>query len=113
LPRGVSQRDLLASFDAKTGAFAQVPFVDATGAVEPAAAVAPSLAVVDLAGTTVTIGGPVAGLQPMRIGRVLGPDGAPVARIVVTRVLEAGAIADVLDGREKIQRGARVRFDLP
>jgi len=69
--------------------------------------------IADVSGELVTIAGPTAGLGPLRIGRVLGPDGTPVAKIVVGRVLEGGITASVVEGREKIVRGAVVRFDVP
>ncbi len=69
--------------------------------------------IADVAGDLVTIAGPTAGLGPLRIGRVLGPDGTPVAKVVIGRVLEGGITASVVEGREKIVRGAVVRFDGP
>jgi hypothetical protein len=109
LPRGASQRDVLGSFDARSGAYARIPFVGGAPA-GPAKLPAAEWSVVDVSGTTVTVSGPVAGLAPMRIGRVLDATGATVARIVVTRVLDAGVVADVLDGG--VRRGAKVMFDL-
>jgi hypothetical protein len=135
LPPGVDQKTVLGSFDAATGAFARVPFVyaepppplagetslappapgvprpvigagDAAGRVAP-----PGLTVADVSGDMVSISGSTAGLRPMQLGRVLGPDGATVARIVLVQVLEKGAVASAVDGREKIERGARVEFE--
>ena len=68
--------------------------------------------VAGIEGDVVTLSGPAAGLEPLRVGRVLGPDGAPVARIVVTRLLpEGGAAASVSEGRERVVTGAKVSFD--
>src|SRR5262249_43922440 len=109
LPRGASQSAVLGSFDAKTGELARVPFV--TLEESPAPAPAPAAwTVIDVADTAVTVGGPVGGLAPMMIGRVLDADGATVARVVVVKVLEAGIVASVVDGGERIKRGAAVRF---
>lgn len=76
-----------------------------------AAKAAPRLEVADLSGDLVTISGPVAGIRPMQIGEVLGPGGAPVARLVVVQVFEGGLVASAVEGRSKILRGALVRFD--
>jgi len=126
LPPGVEQKAVLGSFDAATGALARVPFV----AVEPgpgAPAVAPApaaqapgtppalpateLSVADVAGTLVSMSGPAQGLEPLRLGRVLGPDGSTVARLVVIQVVEGGVLARAAEGSDRIVRGARVRFD--
>jgi hypothetical protein len=113
LPRGVRQADVLGSFDVKSGAFARVPFVALEE--EPAVAAPPAapsaLTVLDVADEAVTIGGPITGLAPMMIGRVLDADGAVVAHVVVVRVLEGGIVASVVDGRDRIKRGAAVRFE--
>ncbi|MFT3916619.1 MAG: glucodextranase DOMON-like domain-containing protein [Anaeromyxobacteraceae bacterium] len=157
LPPGVDQRKVLGAHDARTGAFARVPFVYGDGAdpflpeggVAPASAPTPAVAsvasaaanaaplpealapralprpdaarpaaagawtVADVSGDLVTIAGPAAGLAALRIGRVLGPDGATVARVVVGRVVEGGITASVVEGRDRIVRGAAVRFDAP
>ncbi|HSB21213.1 MAG TPA: glucodextranase DOMON-like domain-containing protein [Anaeromyxobacteraceae bacterium] len=126
LPPGVDQKAVLGSFDAATGAFARVPFVYAeppppapplapsVGPAEQArsrGAAPPALTVADVSGDMVSISGPPAGIKPMQLGRVLGPDGATVARIVVVQVLDKGLVASAVDGREKIERGARVEFE--
>jgi len=133
LPAGVDQQQVLGSYDEATGAFARVPFVYASpppGAAPGARAVAPGgpdrgagegprpsaaapavLKVADVMGDMVSITGPSAGLKPFQMGRVLGPDGATVARIVVTQLLPGGLVASAVDGRERIERGATVRFD--
>lgn len=117
LPAGVDQKTALGSFDAATGAFARVPFVYGEPPPPPAAPAQDPVAtpaawtVVDVSGDMVSISGPAAGLRPMQLGRVLGPDGATAARIVVVQVLQKGAVASAVDGRERIERGARVEFD--
>lgn len=114
LPRGANQRAVLGSYDGKTGAFARVPFVDLEPSppkLAPDAGPPPAPTVVDVAGSTVSIGGATAGIKPMMIGFVLDADGGTVARIVVVRVLESGLVADVVDGADKIKRGAAVRFE--
>ncbi|MFO0583451.1 MAG: glucodextranase DOMON-like domain-containing protein [Anaeromyxobacter sp.] len=154
LPPGVDQKKVLGASDARTGAFARVPFVYGDGAdpfmpeggVTPPPATAPSSpgaaasaaplpealapralprpdaappavhgawTVADVSGDLVTIAGPTAGLAALRIGHVLGPDGATVARVVVGRVVEGGITASVVEGRDRIVRGAAVRFDAP
>lgn len=122
LPPGVDQRQVLGSFDAATGAWARVPFVyarqpppaePAPPAVQGAAPGSPVLAVVDVSGDLVTLSGPVEGLVAMQIGRVLGPDGAPIARLVVTRVMSGGLVATLADGQGRVARGAKVVFDPP
>src|SRR5262249_38849180 len=102
----------LGSYDGKTGALARVPFVGPgppAGVV--AVATAPVLAIADRSGQTVTLRGDASGLAPLRIGVVLGPNGEAIGKVVVTRVLEAGGVADVLDGGDKVVAGASVRFD--
>jgi len=117
LPRGADQRAVLGSFDRKTGEFARVPFVDLEPGPAAAAVAAPDagpsvgLVVADVAGSTVSMSGAAAGLKPMMIGFVLGADGAPVARVVIVRVLDGGVVADVVDGADRIVRGAAVRFE--
>lgn len=119
LPPGADQKAVLGSFDAATGAWARVPFVYAEAPAPPAAAPVPSpapppaLAVADVARDLVTVSGPVAGLRPMQIGRVLGPDGATVARIVIVKLLPDGLVASPIEGRENVARGSPVRFDEP
>jgi hypothetical protein len=125
LPRGTSQAAVLGSFDAATGAFARVPFVSlepaavaaaapAPAPAAPAAPAAPRLAVVDVAGQTVTVSGRLPGLAPLRLGEILGPDGTtPVARLVVVRILEDGFVGDVVDGAGAVRPGAAVRFPGP
>jgi glucodextranase-like protein len=134
LPKGVDQRAVLGSFEEKTGAFARVPFVhaepppaapstsaDATAVSRERAGDASasgrvrrtvSLVVSEVSGELVTLEGAVAGLGPMRLGRVLAPDGSTVARVVVERVLEVGLLARAVDGGATIARGARVSFDV-
>jgi hypothetical protein len=122
LPVGVDQKKVLGSFDAASGAWAKVPFVYATAPGGPAVAVPPPaatppgaivLAVADVSGDVVTAWGPVEGLVPLQIGRVLGERGEPVARVVVTRVMGGGVLATVAEGREKIERGSKIAFDRP
>ena len=73
---------------------------------------APSgLTVTDVLDNLVSISGPVAGLQPMQFGQVLGEDGhTVVAHLIITQVLETGVLARPLASRGKIVRGARVVF---
>jgi carbohydrate-binding DOMON domain-containing protein len=122
LPPGADQRAVLGSFDAASGTFARVPFVDARATVAgaaPAPAPAPPeppgslLRIVDVSGDVVTLSGAVEGIVPLQIGRVLGEGGATVARVVVARVVGGGLVANVVEGRERIARGARVAFDPP
>jgi len=81
-------------------------------ALAPTATATPTaLTVADVMGEMVTISGPTAGLRPMQIGRVLGADGGTVARVVLLQVHEKGAVATAVDGKERIARGAAVRFD--
>ena len=119
LPPGVDQQRILGSYDEATGAFARVPFVYATRPPPPAPTPitaetplpTPPLTVVDVVGDMVSVKGSPAGVKPFQIGRVLGPDGATVARIVVTQLLPGGLVASAVDGRERIEPGATVRFD--
>jgi carbohydrate-binding DOMON domain-containing protein len=122
LPRGANQAAILGSYDAKTGDYARVPFVELEpGPPAKVAAAVPAttdprspaaLTVVDLSETTVTVGGAATGIKPMMIGQVVDAHGDTVARIVVIRVLKSGLVADVVDGADKIKRGAAVRFTL-
>ena len=123
LPPGADQAAVLGSFDAATGAFARVPFVDgepspAAVAERPqpadgagAAATGPVLAVADVSDDLATLAGPTAGLAPLQIGRVLGAEGATEGRVVIERVLEGGVLARIVAGREHVQPGVRVGFD--
>lgn len=122
LPPGVDQRAVLGSFDAASGAWARVPFVqvrepaspEVTAPSTPAApppAAGPAFTVVDVAGDLVTLSGPGEGLAPLRIGRVLGDGGEALGSVVVSRVLGGGAVASVVDGKGAIRRGARVVFE--
>jgi hypothetical protein len=131
VPAGVDQKAVLGSFNASAGTFARVPFVygvppaaaKAGPPATPQSAAAPVPApaavlaipagfkVVDVSGDVVSIVGPVAGIKEYQLGQVLGPGGAPVARVVVLRVYEGGLAATVVEGRSWIERGAAVRFD--
>jgi hypothetical protein len=173
LPAGADQAQVLGSFDAASGAFARVPFVDlpATGAAPPGVAAAASpaapapapasppaqapdltpaaapavtlsanlmprlsllapsraaeggapggagdrtpLLVSELTGELVTAKGPVAGLQPMQIGRVVDAQGITVARVMILRVLDKAVLATVMAGQERIATGQRLLFDQP
>lgn len=118
LPAGADQEAMLGSFGAPASAFARVPFVygvppPALAPVATPAAEQPAsgLTVADVAGDLVTVSGSTAGLKALQIGRVLGADGGPAARIVVEKVLETGLVARVVEGGDRIARGAEVRFD--
>jgi hypothetical protein len=113
LPPGVDQRKVLGSFDATTGAFARVPFVyqEPPPPLQPAGPPKTILTVTDVSENLVSVSGPVAALKPMQFGQVLGDDGRPVARLVITQVLEGGVLARPVSSGEKIVRGARVVFD--
>jgi len=127
LPPGADQAAVLGSYDAAAGTFAKVPFVygvlpppvaepvaSQAAPVAPAVPVSPPvLRVADVSGTLVSISGPVDGRRPMQIGRVVGPDGATVARVVVVQVLEGGLVANAVEGRENVRPGAAVLFDGP
>jgi hypothetical protein len=47
----------------------------------------------------------------MQFGQVLGADGSPIAHLIITRLLESGLEARAIFGRERIVRGAKVRFE--
>jgi carbohydrate-binding DOMON domain-containing protein len=119
LPRGADQKAVLGSFDVASGAWARVPFVYAEPVPPPLAAAAagpgpaPTHLVADVAADVITVSGPVTGLRPMQIGSVLGADGATVARVVIAKVLPDGLVVSAVEGREKIVRGAPVRFEAP
>ena len=82
------------------------------GAAPPAAS-GPVLTVADISEEIVTLAGPIIGLAPLQIGRVLDRDGRTVGRVIIEKVLENGVVAKVYGGRENIRWGARVRFDAP
>lgn len=130
VPAGVDQHAILAQFNNETGEFARVPFVygkppplapmSELVPAEPAKASAqpPSTppppkvgwSVVDVAGEIVSIQGATAGVTPMMFGQVVDDQGVVVARVVVMQVLPSGIVASAVDNREKIARGATVRF---
>lgn len=115
LPPGGDQAAVLGGYGS---GFAEVPFVygeaprDVAPPAEAAAPAAPSfLVVADVSGDLATLDGALPGLAPMRIGRVLGKGGRTVGRVVVTQVLEAGAVARIVEGRGRFGRGDQVVFD--
>ncbi len=124
LPPGADQAAVLGSFDARSGAFARVPFVygrppgpaPATAALPegtpPSAAPAP-YQVVDVSGTMISLSGPGKELKAMQLGVVLGSKGEPVARLVIIQVMEKGAVASAVDGVDRIVPGSRIRFEPP
>ncbi|HVP60369.1 MAG TPA: glucodextranase DOMON-like domain-containing protein [Myxococcaceae bacterium] len=121
LPPGVSQARVLGSYDEKTGAYAQVPFVYGSGVAPPPVTVTavaekpagPALAVADVSGGIVSIKGPSKGVGVMQIGKVLGPDGAPVAKVIVSQVIEGGVVARAVEGGDQIRPGMGVEFATP
>lgn len=121
LPPGVEQSKVLGSFDVKTGAYAQVPFVYGSGVAPPPVKVSaaaekpagPLLAVADVSGGVVSIKGPSKGVGVMQIGKVLGPDGAPVAKVIVSQVIEGGVVARAVEGGDQIRPGMGVEFATP
>ncbi len=121
VPPGTTQAKVLSGFDEKTGAYAQVPFVYGTGVAPPQMAVTaqaekpagPVLAVADVSGGVVSIKGPSKGVGVMQIGRVLGPDGAPVGRVIVTQVVEGGVVGRAVEGGDHIRAGMGVEFSTP
>ena len=117
VPRGVDQHQVLSTFNDSTGDFARVPFVygepppvqrPMTEASPPPPA--PELRVADVAGELISIEGSVADLKPMMIGSVLEPNGTTLARVVIVQVVARGIVASALENKEKITRGAVVRF---
>lgn len=121
VPAGASQAKVLGSYDEKTGAYAQVPFVYGSGKAPPAVGVAtvlerppsPSLSVADVSGGIVSMKGPTKGLGVMQIGKVLGTDGAPVGRVIVTQMIEGGAVGRAVEGGDAIRPGMGVEFVTP
>jgi hypothetical protein len=112
LPLGIDQKAVLSSFTDEE--FARVPFVDAVPSAAAAAVAAKppaGLTVTDIVNDMVSVSGPVSGVRKLQFGRVLAPDGSTVAHLVVVQILEAGLLTSIVDGREKIVRGARVVFD--
>lgn len=117
LPEGADQKAVLGSWDAATRTFARVPFVYAVKPAPPAVAGGatqppePLRTVADVAGEVVSISGPPNGLKPLQLGRVVAPDGATVARIVVIQLVDGGLVARAVEGKERVERGARVVFE--
>ncbi|MCA1827299.1 MAG: hypothetical protein LC689_10230, partial [Myxococcales bacterium] len=101
LPPGADQKAVLGSFDVSSGALARVPFVslDTTPPLPPSTAATPKpvasgpeLSVAYVAGNLISLSGPAADIKQMQFGRVLGKDGATVARVVVVQVVEGGVV---------------------
>jgi len=121
VPPGTTQAKVLGGFDEKTGAYAQVPFVYGSGVAPPPITVTavaekpagPVLAVADVSGGVVSIKGPSKGVGVMQIGKVLGADGAPVGRIIVTQVIEGGVVGRAVEGGDQIRPGMGVEFPTP
>jgi hypothetical protein len=118
LPPGVSQAKVLGSFDEKTGAYAQVPFVYGSGVAPPPVTVttvvdkpaAATLSVADVSGGIVSMKGPTNGVGVMQIGKVLGTDGSSVGRVIVTQVIEGGVVGRAIEGGDAIRPGMGVEF---
>jgi len=49
----------------------------------------------------------------MQIGKVLGSDGAPVGRVIVTQMIEGGAVGRAVEGGDAIRPGMGVEFTTP
>ncbi len=122
LPSGMDQAKVLGSFDVKTGAYAQVPFVYGSGKAPPPVVVtgltastsaAPALSVVDVSGAVVSMRGETKGVGVMQIGKVLGPDGTPVAKVIVSQVIEGGVVGRAVEGGDQIRPGMGVEFTTP
>jgi carbohydrate-binding DOMON domain-containing protein len=124
LPPGADQAAVLGSFDARSGAFARVPFVygtppgpaTATAALPegtPPPAAPSAFQVVDVSGAMVTLSGPAKELRAMQLGVVLGSKGEPVARLVIIQVMEKGAVASAVEGVDRIVPGSRIQFEPP
>jgi carbohydrate-binding DOMON domain-containing protein len=122
LPPGVEQAKVLRSFDEKTGGYAHVPFVYGPGeapppvvaaAAAPAKTAAPALSVADVSGGVVSMRGPTKGVGVMQIGKVLGADGSPVAKVIVTQVIEGGVVGRAVEGGDQIHPGMSVEFVSP
>jgi hypothetical protein len=65
----------------------------------------------DVRDDLVTATGPVASLKPMQFGRVVDANGFTVARVMIVRLREKGLEATVVDGRDRIKEGTKLRFD--
>jgi len=121
VPPGTTQAKVLGSYDEKTGAYAQVPFVYGSGVAPPPVAVTtvvakpagPALSVADVSGGVVSMKGPTTGVGVMQIGKVLGTDGAPVGRVIVTQMVEGGAVGRAVEGGDAIRPGMGVEFVTP
>lgn len=139
LPPGADQKLVLGSYDAASGAWAKVPFVDGAAALPgraakepapvgvnaeapkaPAPAAAPpkppegpTLTVAFVAGNLISLAGASAGIVPMQFGEVLGADGSAVARVVVVQVVDGGVVVNAVENRERVTSGAKVRFAAP
>lgn len=121
LPPGVEQAKVLGSFDVNTGAYARVPFVYGSGVAPPvvpvatvtATAATPALSVVDVSEGVISMRGSSKGVSVMQIGKVLGPDGTPVAKVIVSQVIEGGVVGRAVEGGDQIRPGMGVEFRIP
>jgi hypothetical protein len=57
--------------------------------------------------------GPTKGVGVMQIGKVVGSDGAPVGRVIVTQVIEGGVVGRAVEGGDAIRPGMGVEFGTP
>jgi C-terminal binding-module, SLH-like, of glucodextranase len=138
VPPGQDQHQVLSSFDNEKVELARVPFVygkpppplPPLPAPSPLPGSPPSLVpgppptppltapvpdgwtVVDVQGELFSVSGPTEGLSPMMFGEVLTGDGGVGARVVVVQVLPNGLLASAVDHKERIGRGAKVRFSV-
>jgi hypothetical protein len=49
----------------------------------------------------------------MQIGKVMGSDGTPVGRVIVTQVVEGGAVGRAVERGDAIRPGMGVEFTTP
>jgi hypothetical protein len=64
-------------------------------------------------GTMVILESRPSGIEPYRIGTVMGEGGEELGRVVVTAIYPEFVQATIVQGQERVKRGARVRFDPP
>lgn len=84
------------------------PAAPATPTSDPDAPTGPAVA--SVLDTTVVITRAPADLAPFRLGEVIGPDGAPVGKLVVNVIKPEFVTATIVEGLGAIHAGMAVRF---
>lgn len=140
-PRGITQGEILGHYDHESRDFAVLPMVypsgkrplatTATLTVSPGFAPSPEAAeptdpggleafpddgfvytrVREVYEQMAILESTAVELQPYRVGTVIGDQGQELGRLVVTAIYPDFIQATIVEGQDRVEKGARVRFD--